>query len=125
MPSIQPCTSLLSICIALFTLAGVLASPHHGSRKRVPPVPPAPVIPLFPHLPPTFRSYSNNPDFPDPKVAFDRLHQAWLDMWHLAAVACVTLDEQEELYQRYFEGGESRMVRRELRNEADSQFIDD
>lgn len=116
MPLPQTPTLLLGLCVAFFTLARVHASPYPDARKRVPHLSP---------YPPTFRTYANNPDFPDPALADARLRQAWIDMWYLAAVACVTLDEQEELYQRYFEGGESEMVRSTLRRSLALYLTDD
>lgn len=121
MPSTQPSVSLLSVFITLLTLTGVLANAPHAVRKRdrqpePPPESPESAklqvrIPLNIGPPPAFRVYKPSKDFPDPETADKRLRQAWVDMWHMAAVACILLDEQEEVYQRYFEPGESEMVR--------------
>lgn len=128
MPSDQPFVSLLSVCIVLLTLTGVFANSDHGVRKPDrQPVPsqelpgsskPQKRIPSNLNIPPAFRAYSDNPDFPDPEAADKRLRQGWIDMWQMAAIACVLLDEQEELYQRYFEPGEAELVRCELRNQT-------
>lgn len=106
-------TLLFSIALAFCTLPGVLARSSSGGWKRIPF--------NLQNPPPEFRAYANNPDFPDPSAAVQRLRQAWLDMWHMAAVACVTLNEEEDVYRRYFEadadqsgaseGSTSEMVR--------------
>lgn len=129
----QSSISLLSVCTALLTLTGVFANSHHGVRKRSrqpapsqesswPPKPHV-LIPSVLNPPPDFRAYNNNPDFPDWKAAVQRLRQGWIDMWQMAAVACVLLDEQEELYQRYFEPGEPELVRCELRSQTYHWFM--
>lgn len=104
---------LYSISLVLCTLPGVLARSSLGDWKRIPF--------NLQNPPPEFRAYANNPDFPDPRATVQRLQQAWLDMWRMAAVACVTLNEEEDVYRRYFEadaeqsggfeGSASEMVR--------------
>lgn len=95
---------LYSISSILLTLPKILARSSSGGWKRVSFVPSNP--------PPTIRVYGNDPNFPVPRATGERLQQAWLDMWHLAAVACVTLDDEEDVYKRYFEPGDSVMVQR-------------
>lgn len=95
-------TLLGSSSFMLLFLCSALANAYSSQRKRAPP--------NF-NPPPRFRVDENNPDFLNRRLADSRLRQAWIDMWRLAAVACVTLDEEEEVYERYFEPGESEMVR--------------
>lgn len=95
--------SILFILL-VFALPEIHARLDSVVRKRVQHVPANP--------PPTFRVYTNDVDFPDVTATGARIQEAWLDMWHLAAVACVTLDEEEDVYERYFEPGESEMVQR-------------
>lgn len=95
----------------LYTISFVIIIAHEAlarssSRgwKRIPSVPQYP--------PPTFRAYENDADFPDAAATGARLRVAWLDMWHITAIACVTFDETEDVYKRYFEPGEWVLVQR-------------